>query len=72
MKFLFGDIVVVEHRLVGVIVESWQSNKRGKYYKVYVRSYNCIKDYDERDIERYKVRHEELNEAELSYQNHCN
>ena len=42
---------------------------RGNYYEVYVRSYNCIKEYDERDIERYKVRHKELNEEEMYYQN---
>ena len=70
MKFLFGDIVVVEERLIGVIVKSWCSNKRGNYYEVYVRNYNCIRDYDEKDIERYKVRHKELDETELSYQNH--
>ena len=68
MKFLFGDIVVVEEYLIGVIVKSWQSNKRGNYYDVYVRNYNCIKDYDESDIERYKVRHKELDEKEFYYQ----
>ena len=69
MKFLFGDIVVVEKSLVGVIVKSWESNKRGRYYEVYVRNYNKIVEYDERDIERYKVRHKELNEEEMYYQN---
>ena len=69
MKFLFGDIVVVEKSLIGVIVKSWESNKRGRYYEVYVRNYNKIVEYDERDIERYKVRHKELNEEEMYYQN---
>lgn len=69
MKFLFGDIVVVEKSLIGVIVKSWESNKRGKYYEVYVRNYNKIVEYDERDIERYKIRHKELNEEEMYYQN---
>lgn len=69
MKFLFGDIVVVEKSLIGVIVKSWESNKRGKYYEVYVRNYSKIVEYDEKDIERYKVRHKELNEEELHYQN---
>ena len=69
MKFLFGDIVVVEKYLIGVIVKSWESNKRGRYYEVYVRNYNKIVEYDERDIERYKVRHKELNEEEMYYQN---
>ena len=68
MKFLFGDIVVVEDYLIGVIVKSWQSSMRGNYYEVYVRNYNRIKEYDERDIERYKVRHKELNEEERFYQ----
>lgn len=68
MKFLFGDIVVVEKCLIGVIVKSWQSNKRGNYYEVYVRNYNRIVEYDEKDIERYRVRHKELNEEEMYYQ----
>ena len=69
MKFLFGDIVVVEDYLIGVIVKSWTSSIRGNYYEVYVRNYNKIKEYDERDIERYKVWHKELNEEEMYYQN---
>ena len=69
MKFLFGDIVVVEKSLIGVIVKSWESNKRGNYYEVYVRNYNKIVEYDEKDIDRYKVRHKELNQEELYYQN---
>lgn len=69
MKFLFGDIVVVEKCLIGVIVKSWQSTKRGNYYEVYVRNYNRIIEYNESDIERYKVRHKELNDEEMYYQN---
>ena len=69
MKFLFGDIVVVEKSLIGVIVKSWNSSQRGYYYEMYVRNYNKIVEYDEKDIERYKVRHKELNEEELYYQN---
>ena len=68
MKFLFGDIVVVDGNLIGVIVKSWQSSFSGNHYEVYVRNYNCIKDYDEVDIARYKVRHKELNEEEMYYQ----
>lgn len=68
MKFLFGDIVVVEDYLIGVIVKSWTLSMRGNYYEVYVRNYNSIKEYDEKDIERYKVRHKELNEEEMYYQ----
>lgn len=69
MKFLFGDIVVVEKSLIGVIVKSWNSNQRGDYYEVYVRNYNKIVEYDEKDIDRYKVRHKELNQEEMYYQN---
>lgn len=70
MKFLFGDIVVVEGNLIGVIVKSWETTlSKIRFYEVYVRSYNCIKEYDEEDIERYKVRHKELNEEEMYYQN---
>ena len=70
MKFLFGDIVVVEGYLIGVIVKTWQSAMNGDYsYEVYVRKYDCIQEYNEEDIERYKVGHKELNEEELHYQN---
>lgn len=69
MKFCFGDIVVVEGSLIGVIVKNWESTTRGYYYEVYVRNYNCIKEYDETAIERYMVRHKELNDEEYLYQN---
>ena len=59
MKFLFGDIVIVEDYLEGVIVKSWQSLTHDNYYEVYVRNYNCIKEYNEKDIkniESHKTR----------------
>ncbi len=65
--YLFGDIVVVEEWLIGVVVKSWE-DKNGYYYEVYVRSWNCIKEFREEEIERYRVRHKELNEEELEYQ----
>lgn len=68
MKFLFGDIVVVEKCLIGIIVKSWQSTKRGNFYEVYVRNYNTIMEYDEKDIARYRVRPKELNEEEMYWQ----
>lgn len=69
MKFLFGDIVVVENNLIGVIVKSWGDiNNKVKNYDVYVREYNTIIQYEEEDIERYMVRHKYLNEEELEYQ----
>ena len=67
-KFLFGDIVVVENNLIGVICKTWQNNN-GYYYEVYVRNYNVIKEYNECKIERYRVRHKELNDEEMIYQN---
>ena len=71
MKFTFGDIVVVEEELIGVVVKSWiSSNSSGKSfnYDVYIRNYNEIKNYDEKDIERYMVRHKYLSDEEKEYQ----
>lgn len=57
MKFCFGDIVVVEGGLIGVVVKSWGKSFLGKprNYDVYVRSWNIIQNYDEEDIERYML-----------------
>lgn len=69
MKFCFGDIVVVDENLIGVVVKSWINGKgNSHYYEVYVRMYNGIKDYNEDEIERYMVRHKYLNEEEMEYQ----
>jgi hypothetical protein len=67
-KFLFGDIVVVDEMFIGVVVKTWEY-KTGFYYEVYVRSYSRIKEYGEDEIERYRVRHKELNLDELDWQN---
>jgi hypothetical protein len=67
-KFLFGDIVIVDEVFIGVVVKTWE-DKNGFYYEVYVRSYNGIREYREEKIDRYRVRHKELNEEELYYQN---
>ena len=59
-ELLFGDIVVVEENLIGVIVKCWVSNlltNPTKKYEVYVREYNRIKEYEWKDVKRYKVRH---------------
>lgn len=64
MQFCFGDIVVVENELIGVIVKCWAS----KTYEVYVREFNAIKEYKEDKIERYMVRHKYLDEQELEWQ----
>lgn len=68
MQFCFGDIVVVEENLIGVICKSWIRNNKELYYDVYVRDYSTIKQYDEKDIQRYMVRHKELSEEEMEYQ----
>ena len=69
MRFCFGDIVVVEKTLIGVVVKCWHDEDRGTYsYDVYVRSYNGIITYPDSKIERYMVRHKELDEEELFYQ----
>jgi DNA-binding MltR family transcriptional regulator len=67
MKFCFGDIVVIEDYLIGVVVKCLINNK-GNNYDVYVRMRNKIINYDENDIQRYMVRHKYLDEEELEYQ----
>ena len=69
MKFCFGDIVVVEGNLIGVVVKSWISRENN--YDVYVRSFNRIINYKESEIERYMVRHKELDEDEMYYQSNA-
>lgn len=74
MNYCFGDIVVVEEDLIGVVVKSWIGTisynqlDREPNHDVYVRSYNCIRNYKESEMQRYMVRHKELNEEELIYQ----
>lgn len=68
-KFLFGDIVVVDDDLIGVIVKTWENiDTKTLYYSVYVRQTNSIINYNEKNIERYAVRHKYLNDEELKYQ----
>lgn len=71
MKFCFGDIVVVENNLIGVVVKSWVTYSKDKTihnYDVYVRMKNAIVNYQENEIERYMVRHKYLSEEEMEYQ----
>ena len=68
-KFLFGDIVVYEKVLIGVVLKTWYSPKNSYNYDVYIRSFNTIINVDEMELERYRVRHKELNEEEMMYQN---
>lgn len=71
MNLCFGDIVVIENDLIGVIVKSWNNDSSGISHDVYVRSFNKIVNYPESDINRYMVRHKQLNEEELCYQSNA-
>jgi len=74
MKYVFGDIVVVDGNNIGVIVKSWiiqldRSGKKEKYnYEVYVCLHNRIIEYPESQIDRYLVRHKYLSDEEMQYQ----
>ena len=53
-RFQFSNVVVVEDNLIGCIVKTWGASKmRDIHYEVYVRSYNCIKEYDESEIKHF-------------------
>lgn len=52
-KFQFGNVVVVEVGLIGVIVKSWLNCYRGASYEVYVRSFNKVIEYKEDDIRHF-------------------
>lgn len=73
MKFCFGDIVVVDNDLIGVVVKCWESINPQKTftYDVYVRLYNGIKQYSQDEIQRYMVRHKYLSEEEKQYQEYA-
>lgn len=49
MKFCFGDIVVVERNLIGVVIKSWIGSTTGVRHEVYVREYNEIREYPEEE-----------------------
>lgn len=69
MKFLFGDIVVINENQIGIVVKTWEKSRLNTYeYEIYNRMNNCIETYLERDVERYRVRHKYLNEEEMGYQ----
>ena len=69
MKFLFGDIVIINKNQIGVIIKTWDKLSINIYeYEVYNRITNQIETYLEKDIEKYRVRHKYLNEEEMEYQ----
>lgn len=65
--------MVVEGNLIGVVVKSWCRSLMGseENHDVYVRSYNRILNYPESEMERYMVRHKELDEDEMYYQSNA-
>ncbi len=68
-KFYFGNVVVVEDDLIGVIVKTWGPTeyKNSKYnYEVYVRSVSGIIEYDETQINHF-VYSKELSEDEKDF-----
>ena len=51
-EFVFGEKVVVENGLIGVVVKAWYHVDTKKYtYEVYVRYYNSILIYEEKELE---------------------
>jgi len=68
MKFLFGDIVVVNGTQIGVVVKTWEKSDTFEY-EIYNRMRNKIETYSECDVERYKIRHKYLDDEEVEYQN---
>lgn len=78
MQYCFGDIVVVEGNLIGVVVKSWcgtisyaPHEKGGLHHDVYVRELNMIRTYPESQMQRYMVRHKYLSEEEMEYQHYA-
>lgn len=69
-QITFGDIVVVEEDQIGVVVKVWGTSSQGNEPKleVYVRNYRSIKEYPLSEVDRYLVRHKELDEQEIEWQ----
>lgn len=54
-QFVFGDIVLVENGLIGVVVKNWYHVDTKKFtYEVYVRYYSSIGIYEEEEVEEFK------------------
>lgn len=68
-QFQFSNVVVVGRNLIGVIVKTWGgiNSLKEPTYDVYVRSFNCIKEYPQSKI-RHFVYDKELSEEDLEYQ----
>jgi len=54
VKFLFGDIVVINENQIGVVVKTWEKLSLNTYeYEIYNRMTNRIETYLEENVERY-------------------
>ncbi len=62
MKFQFGNVVVVNGDMIGLIVKSWSNG----FYDVYVRLYSDIIPFKEKDIKHF-VYSKELSEEEKDF-----
>lgn len=78
MKFCFGDMVVVEDNLIGVVLTDWINPKnainpkdREVKHEVYVRYFREIREYTEEQMERYMVRHKYLEGEEIIWQSNA-
>lgn len=75
MKFCFGDIVVVRGNLIGVVVKAWiryaAIGETSHEYEVYVRMTRQIEQFRENEMERYMVRHKELDTQEMEWQSNA-
>ena len=49
VSFQFGNVVVVDDGLIGVIVKSWVNDD----HDVYVRGYNGVRTYQGKDIQHF-------------------
>lgn len=64
--FQFGNVVIVDHDNIGVIIKIWNGGVRGYNYDVYVRNYNGVKNYNETDINHF-IFSKELTKKELQF-----
>lgn len=67
IRFSFGDIVVVENNLIGVVVKSWQNQYNLVTHEVYVRDYNSIVNYPQDEIQKYIHNKQLLDEETETY-----
>lgn len=68
MNFQFGNVVVVQDGLIGVIVKSWGKGllNEGASHEVYVRDFNSVKTYREDDIKHF-IYSKELTDEEREF-----